>query len=238
MMKLPGLLVLVAAAPSLLAAQDKAPLSASVDLGFVNTAGNSSVTTFNAGDKIKYTTDAWSLSQSFSAIYGRTGDSTNASQWKAGLRAEYAFGPRVGAFAMGNFERNTFAGFVWHFEEAAGLAVTAVKDSMNLLQAELGLSVNQQRSTTDSTDKFVAARVAATYRRNLTASAYVQEIAEFLPDLKDTKDIRVNSETSLVAPISSHIAVKLAYAVRFDNVPEPGFKKTDRVFTSGLQIAF
>lgn len=238
MTRIHGLVLALLATPGLLAAQAKAPLSTTVDIGFVNTAGNSNVTTLNAGDKIGYTTDAWTLSQSFSAIYGRTGDSTNASQWKAGLRAEYAFGPAIGAFAMGNFERNTFAGFVWHFEEAAGFAITAVKDSMNLLQAEAGVSVNQQRSITDSTDKFVAARVAATYRRNLTATAYIQEAAEFLPDLKDTKDVRVNSETSLVAPISSHFAVKLSYAVRFDNVPEPGFKKTDRVFTSGLQVAF
>jgi hypothetical protein len=26
--------------------------------------------------------------------------------------------------------------------------------------------------------------------------------------------------------------------IRFDNLPEPGFEKTDRIFTTGIQIVF
>ena len=61
---------------------------------------------------------------------------------------------------------------------------------------------------------------------------------EFLPNLQESRDVRLNTETSLVAPLSGKVAIKLAYAIRFDNLPEPGFKKTDRVFTSGVQIVF
>ena len=39
-----------------------------------------------------------------------------------------------------------------------------------------------------------------------------------------------------MAPLSKRFAVKLSYAIRFDNLPEPGFERTDRVFTSGLQV--
>jgi putative salt-induced outer membrane protein len=163
---------------------------------------------------------------------------TNASDWKAGARLDYVIDDGVGVFALGNFERNTFAGFKWYFEEAAGLAATLVNGGGNLLKTEVGASLNQQRSLTDSTNSFIAARVAATYRRNLTDAAYVQEEASALPNLQQTKDLRINSETSLVAPISKRIAVKMSYAIRFDNLPEPGFKKTDRIFTSGLQIVF
>lgn len=45
-------------------------------------------------------------------------------------------------------------------------------------------------------------------------------------------------ETSLVAPLSSRIAFKAGYVIRFDNAPEPGFAKTDRFLTSGLQVVF
>jgi putative salt-induced outer membrane protein YdiY len=57
-----------------------------------------------------------------------------------------------------------------------------------------------------------------------------------LPDLETSKDLRVNSETAIVAPLSARFAVKLGYLIRFDNLPEPGFRKTDRLFTSGLQV--
>jgi putative salt-induced outer membrane protein len=219
-------------------AQNKAPLSANVDLGFVNTAGNTDVTTLNAGEKIGYTSGAFTVGEFFSAVYGRTEGVTSASDWKAGVRGDYAFTKHLGVFVLGNFERNTFAGFNWYLEQAAGIAATLLDGGGNLLKAEVGASYDQQRSTTDSTDKFVAARGAASYRRNLTDAAYIQEAAEVLPDLKESKDLRINSETALVAPISKRIAVKLSYTVRFDNLPEPGFKKTDRIFTSGLQIAF
>ena len=86
-------------------------------------------------------------------------------------------------------------------------------------------------------DNFVALRVATSYKHNLTDDAFVQQSVEALPNVQEFKDLRVNSETALVAPITRQIALRLSYVVRFDNVPEPGFLKTDRVLSSGVQIA-
>lgn len=68
--------------------------------------------------------------------------------------------------------------------------------------------------------------------------SYLQLTSEVLPNLEESEDLRVNSGAELVAPISAQIAMKLAYALRYDNLPEPGFEKTDRLFTAGLQISF
>ena len=59
-----------------------------------------------------------------------------------------------------------------------------------------------------------------------------------LVNLEQSEDARINSETSVVAPISQAIAMKAAYLIRFDYLPEPGFEKTDRIFTTGIQIVF
>ena len=79
-------------------------------------------------------------------------------------------------------------------------------------------------------------RSATVYRHNFTKAAYFQQGVEFLPNLDTSEDYRVNSETALVAPISSHIGMKFAYVIRFDNLPETGRAKNDRIFTSGLQF--
>ena len=34
------------------------------------------------------------------------------------------------------------------------------------------------------------------------------------------------------------IGLRVSYLVRFDNQPEPGFEKTDRILTTGVQVAF
>jgi len=38
--------------------------------------------------------------------------------------------------------------------------------------------------------------------------------------------------------LSQHIFLKLSHVIRFDNLPEPGFRKTDRLLTSGIQITY
>ena len=34
----------------------------------------------------------------------------------------------------------------------------------------------------------------------------------------------------------SLLALKVSYAIRFDNLPEPGFETTDRLLTTALQL--
>jgi putative salt-induced outer membrane protein len=104
------------------------------------------------------------------------------------------------------------------------------------VEVEAGLSLTQQRSTLDVTDNFSAARSAALFQYNFRPTAYLLQTVEVLPNLEETDDLRVNTETALVAPLSRRLAVKISYVVRYDKLPEPGFEKTDRLLTSGLQV--
>lgn len=70
---------------------------------------------------------------------------------------------------------------------------------------------------------------------------------EFIPNFDDHNDFRINTETALVAPLSTAIGVKLGYVIRYDNVPgllpDPNptlerLRKTDRFLTAGLTISY
>jgi len=87
-------------------------------------------------------------------------------------------------------------------------------------------------------DNFTSGRGGLLFKQMLNADAYFQQTGEVLQNLKDGADTRVNSEPALVAPLSARIAFKASYVIRFDNQPQPGFKKTDRYLTSGLQVVF
>jgi putative salt-induced outer membrane protein len=230
-----GALLSIAAAASAIA-QDTSHVSLVGDLGFVNAAGNTSLTTLNAGEKLTYTKGAVTLGQRSAFIYGRTEGVTSASQWLAGLRGDYALSPHVGVYGLTTFERNRFAGFARRFDEGVGLTFAALRSAADSLSFEGGIGATQQRSITQVSDNFTSARVAANYRHHLTDKAFISQFVEVLPDLKVSDDLRINSETAVVAPLSSRLAIKLGYAIRFDNLPEPGFRKTDRLFTSGLQV--
>ena len=76
------------------------------------------------------------------------------------------------------------------------------------------------------------------FAQSRSDDTYFEERVEYLPNFEKSEDYRVNVEASVVAPLSRHLGLKLGYVVRFDNLPEPNVKKTDRFFTSGLQVNF
>jgi len=208
------------------------------DLGYVNTAGNTNVTTLNFGENLSYITGPWTLAHGLAVIEGRTGGVETAAQYKTNLRLDRAVSLRFGAYALAGYERNVFAGIARRLEQGIGLTAKAVARPHDVLGFEGGISFIQQRSNAHVDESFGAGRAAALYKHNFTDAAVLQQSLELLANLKHGPDRRVNSETTLTAPISKRIALKAAYLIRYDHEPEPGFKRSDRVFTTGIQIVF
>jgi putative salt-induced outer membrane protein len=208
------------------------------DLGYVNTAGNTDVTTLNFGEHLSYGSGGWTLAHRLVAVEGRSGGQETAAQYKTDLRADRAFSARFGAYALAGYERNVFAGIGRRLEEGSGLTAKAIAQPRDGLAVEAGISFIQERSTARVEQNFGAGRGALSYQHNFTESATIGQSLELLANLEDAQDRRLNSETSLTAPISKRIALKAAYLIRYDHQPEPGFQTTDRVFTTGIQIVF
>jgi putative salt-induced outer membrane protein YdiY len=214
------------------------PLKVSLDLGYLNAAGNTNVTTFSSGEALTYKTPHLELLQNGSAVYGTTGDSTIAEQYKIGARVNFPVSKIVGVFVGGGFEKNRFAGIAHRFQEDAGLAFRVLNLERDTWLIEVGGSLNQERNTVGTSRDFASLRSAMSYRHGFTKTAFLQEDFEVLPNTENFTDTRVNNTIALAAPLSVHVALKVAYQVKFDNVPEPGFQKSDRVFTTGVQITF
>lgn len=223
-----------------LAAQDAPPpprpWELTGDVGLVNTAGNSDVTTLNVGEKVTHNRGRITVKQNFALLYGRTDGTTTTSQWRTGVRGDLAMSSRLAVFALTGFDRNRFAGIDRRFEEGVGIAFKVLATERTKLDLETGLSMIQQRSTLDVTNNFSAARAASVFQYNFKPTAYFLQSVEVLPNLEETDDLRVNTETALVAPLSRRLAIKISYVIRYDKLPEPGFEKTDRLLTSGLQV--
>jgi len=237
-----AVVLLALAIPAVLAGQDPPPkaLLATANVSFVDAAGNTDITTLSGDQRIEYSPleSGWKLTEFLLAIYGRADGVTSANSLKIGGRADREITDRLAAFGGVTYLRNRFSGIARHFEEIAGLAYKVLDRPRDQLSAELGASFNQQRDILGSDDAFVAARAAGAYRHLFAEEAFFQQLVELLPNLEESEDLRINTESSLVAPLSRRLAIKLSYTIRFDNLPEPTFSKTDRIFSSGLQITF
>jgi putative salt-induced outer membrane protein YdiY len=214
-------------------------VTVSGDVGYVNTTGNTNVSTLNATDQFTLRTAADNqILQTFGLVYGTQANRVQTSIWNASLKDEYTFTPHIGLYALGAFDRNTFAGIDRRFEEGAGIAFIPLDSVPNNLEIDAGMSFIEQTATIDSTDNHAAARAAITYRHTFVATTYVQEFVEGIEDLKTTEDYRINSQTDVVAPLSKHLAIKVGYAIHYSNLPPVGFKTTDRLLTTDIQVTY
>lgn len=244
-----ALLSLCLLTPALLAAQDAPkpkPLQASVSAGFTQTSGNANALTMNFGDKVKYTVRGWTLAQDLTFFYGEADDKVNANFWNGGVRAERRLTSRIGLYVMGRFDRNVLQGVARRFEEAFGIDAKLVDAPHDKLSAQIGGSAFQLTVTPGSTvvgkANYPAARLGLDYKHLFSDLAYVQQTAEYLPNLSDSEAYLVNTETSLVAPLSKRLGIKMGYVVRYNSTPpiknNVPLKTTDVFFSSGLTFAW
>lgn len=207
-------------------------------LGYVQTSGNTRLSTVNLTDKlILRPSQWWTFTQTAGWIWGKTNGVESANQLVLSARADYHITPRLSAFALTGFERNRYAGIGRRLEESAGLSWFALKQSRAELQIDLGAGFQQDRDTAGLTNRFSIARLAPRFRYQLGERAYFEEQLEFVENLEDTGDLRTISNTSLVAPLTRAIALRFGYLVRYDAVPPAGSRKVDTTFTSGIQIS-
>lgn len=231
-----GLGVAMATAPA--AAQDGPVTKFTADFGYVTTSGNTQVTTMSVGQKFNRSSGRWTFDQTFQLVYGEQQGTVNTNFLATGAKVEYKIDNRFAGFVGGAFDRNTFAGIERRFEEQVGLLWRAVMAPRDTVRFEGGASITQQISVDGTQLNFPSARTAGVWRHFFSNASYFRQSVEFIPNLRNQDDWRLNSESSVQAPISSRIGLKLSYTIRYDNVPEPTFATTDRLFTTGIQLTF
>lgn len=220
-------------------AQAPAPKTAFTgDLGYVSATGNTSLTTLSIGEKLGHTNGRWALTQLGAYVYGRASGKETAKLLRLAGRADYDFLHRLGVFAGVAHERNTYAGFTGRTDEIAGLRWLAIVAPMDSMSLDAGGVLTQQSNVDGTEQNDPSARVAANYKHLFSKLAYFQQIAEYLPNVKTGGAYRLNGESSLVAPLSAHVGIKVSYNLRYDSTPPATFGTTDRILTTGVQVSY
>lgn len=209
------------------------------DAGLVSTSGNTTLTTVNVGDKIELRSGAWKVAQTFNVVYGRNDSVTTSSLWEASLRGERALGARVGLFVLGAWDRNTFAGVRGRTSPQLGLSMQLLATDRDKLALEVGGGYTMLRAVDAEDDRdFASGRAALRYDRRFGEKTTLAQAVEYLPDFEIGNARRVNYRIALTAPIASGLSLKTGYDIRYDGRPAAGFKRTDRILTTGIQVTF
>ncbi len=211
------------------------------DLGLVNTAGNTEVLTLNFNQLFTWTDRRWKLLQNAKGLYSENEGIENAEYLALGVRGEYHTGQRIWAYVSLTYDRNPFADVGQRFEQGAGLQVGLVSAARDTFNVELGASIAEQ-ATADFTNRFVfsSGRGAVYYVHVFSRGAIFTQRAALLPTFQGSGSLRFMTETSLVAPLTKTLGLKVSYRIQQDNVNSltGTDSRIDRYLTTNLQVRF
>ena len=232
------ILIIFALAPGSRAEEKK--WSDEAELSFVDTGGNTEVTTLSAKNLLKYRftnklQGAWKLG----AVYGKSDGEKNAESYFTELRLDYQFTERLYYYAAAGWMQDEFAGIDSRYYLGPGAGYKFLSGPKHFLAGEAGLNYVWEEYI-DGTDKdYLGGRAFAKYEYAFTEKNRFSQSVEFLYDFDDSENYNVNSETAVISALSDYLSLKASYVIKYDNQPIPEtLEETDTVLAVTLVINF
>lgn len=250
-MSVAGLMALSSGA--IAADEEKSPWKSSVELGYVNTSGNTNTETLKSVFNISYEIDRWSHKSHAEALSSKseTTDTTiipsatteerTAAKWLVSGQSDYKFNNFDYFFGLLSYEDDRFNGFQYQVKLGLGYGRRVIHMDNHELKLEIGpgyrtfkLEPTVPPVTTDRQNETLL-RLNAAYAWKISGTSnFTEELtAEYGEDQEEWKSV-----TALTANINSTLAMKLSYTVRrFDKVPV-GTENTDMETAVTLVFTF
>lgn len=209
------------------------------EFSLLTTNGNSRGTTTSGKNTFTYN---WSDLTGLEFLAGGRGSSNagtvtseqyNASEkvtWKL-IGANYVY-ERFG------WDQDRFAGIANRWDASAGLGRLLLDLKNDKINTELGGGyVNEERTSAPRND-FASGRAYAKYVHTLSATANFSQDAEYLHNFKNRKGYRLNTETALIASLSTHLSLKTSFVWKRNALPPPGAIKDDTTTAVALIVNY
>jgi putative salt-induced outer membrane protein len=208
------------------------------ELAFVDTGGNTDVTSLSAKNLLKYQfTDALEGAWKLGALYGETDGEKTAESYFTELRFDYLFTEQLYTYASAGWIQDEFAGIDARYYAGPGVGYKFLAGPKHFLIGETGLNYVIE-DYTDGTDRdYIDGRAFAKYEYAFTEKNRVSQSLEFLYDFDDSDNYRVTSETAVVSALSDYVSLKASYLIKYDNEPVPKtLKETDTTLAVTLVV--
>jgi len=209
------------------------------DCFFVDTSGNSEVTTLSAKNKLTYQfTDKMTGLWKVEALNGKSDGERNAESYYSELRGDFLSTDRIFYYTNASWAKDSFANVDSRIIIGAGSGYKALVGPEHILQFEAGLTYTIEELAGDSNDEYVGGRLFGCYEYHFNEKSKVTQTLELLLDLEETSNYLVNSETALVTALNSVLSFKTSYVIAYDNEPADGVDDTDTVLGVSLVANF
>lgn len=210
------------------------------ELSFVDTGGNTDVTSLSAKNLLKYEcSDELQAAWKLGALYGQSDGEKNAESYFSDLRLDYLFTKHLYAFGNAGWSKDKFAGIDSRYYVGPGAGYKFLYGPKQFLVAEIGLNYVNEQYIDDTDKEYLGGRAFAEYEYAFTDKNKFSQSVEYLHDFDDSNNYNVNSETALISALNDYLALKTSYIVKYDNQPVPStLKDTDTILSVTLVVNF
>nr|WP_320049431.1 DUF481 domain-containing protein [uncultured Desulfuromonas sp.] len=232
-------MVLLLPVSSVFAADAPGTWKDQAELAYVDTSGNTEVTTLSAKNKLSYQfTDRITGLWKVEILNGKSDGERNAESYFTELRGDYACTELLYYYAQASWLKDRFADIDSRTVLGAGSGYKFLTGPKHFLRGEAGLTYTMEELTDDSDDQYVGGRLFGQYDYQISDSSKFTQSAELFLDLEQMSNYRLNSETALTTALNSVLSFKTSYVIKYDNEPADGTEHTDTILAASLVANF
>ncbi len=218
----------------------KKPWKDTGEVSVVSTNGNSKATSTSAKNTFTYDWARTALEIIGGGLGSSSGHTVTAEQYNASEKVSRFLtdNKKNYLFEKGAWDKNRFAGYRNRWDAQIGYGREIFNVSSNTLVGEIGEGYINEERIDAPRNEFASTRAYAKYTRILSATAQFNQSGEYIHDDSDSKDYRLNTETALIASLSTHLALKVSYVWHRVGKPPAGVGKDDTITSAALIINY
>jgi putative salt-induced outer membrane protein YdiY len=209
---------------------------AQVGASFVGTSGNSDTSATGADFTAHRRGAIWQLESQATAVRTSADEETTAERYLALFRARRKLTPVVGLSSGIRVERDIFSGLNLRSILDGGLSWALVHHPEWTLDGVTSVAwLHEDHVSGPGLDDPIGVLQLLSRIPFGTAGDTTQRFT-YYPDFKTSSAYRSEAEVTAQAAMSTHLALKIGYLLRYSNAPVPGFKKTDSTTTASVVL--
>lgn len=220
--------------------EEKKKWSDQAELSFVNTGGNTDVTSLAGKNLLKHAfsedvVGSWEIA----ALYGKTEGVKTAERYATEFRLDYTYTEQIYLAGIGGWFKDEFAGIESSYYLGPAIGYKYLTGPQHFLAGEVGLYYVTEDYINNTNSDYPQGRLFGLYEYAFTEKNKFSQSLEFLYDFEDSDNYRINSETALISALSGYFSLKASYVIRYNNEPVPStLDDTDTILAVALVANF
>lgn len=206
-------------------------------VSWLSTTGNSESSSFGLASNYERKQGDWRYLLVAGALEASEGGETVAEALSLGGRASRLIRDRLSLTGGILGERNRFAGIDLRSTVDFGVDWRAIDREDWSVNAIAAATYNMEDLTDGSDQEYAGALLAARSVWDLSETASSEQSIRFEPNFEESGDYRIDAQVGLKADLTGMLALKVAYGIRYDSEPVPGFESTDTLATASVVFA-